>query len=488
MRIIHCLESLDPAAGGPARSVPQLALAQARLGHEVGVWTKETEDRRPLRCKTPVVARWAMPGRQDTRQETGDRSQGAGRGANIEHPPPAIGYGATSRTLNIEHRSGEGEAREKESAEGMEAGAFADLGGSDFRIQNLSGLAFAKALEKFGKPDIVHDHGIWLPFHKEIARECARRGVTRVVSPRGMLEPWALNHKKWKKKLAWWLYQRRDLRSASALHATAESEARQLRKLGFNQRIITAANGVDIPDKTEDRFAPRNPSSPDGLCRAGKTPVVARWAMPGRQDRGQESRDRSHGAALRPNTKHQEFRTALFLSRIHPKKGLPMLIGAWAKVQPAGWRMRVVGPDEGRHLAELETMVVEKGLSDVWSFDGALEGEAKWQAFHAADLFVLPTHSENFGIAVAEALACGLPAITTTGAPWAGLLEHRCGWWVAPETSALTEALGAAFRLTDDERRAMGARGREWMKAEFGWEGIARKVIEGYEEIMKDAG
>ncbi|MCX6879269.1 MAG: glycosyltransferase [Verrucomicrobia bacterium] len=102
----------------------------------------------------------------------------------------------------------------------------------------------------------------------------------------------------------------------------------------------------------------------------------------------------------------------------------------------------------------------------------------------AADLFVLPTHSENFGIVVAEALACGVPVITTTGAPWAGLLDHRCGWWVDVTVDALAGALEAAIALTDDERAAMGQRGREWMLRDFGWSEIARRMIAGYEEVV----
>ena len=100
----------------------------------------------------------------------------------------------------------------------------------------------------------------------------------------------------------------------------------------------------------------------------------------------------------------------------------------------------------------------------------------------AADLFVLPTYSENFGIAVAEALACGVPVITTKGAPWAGLLERNCGWWVDVTVDALAGALEEALALSDDERLAMGQRGSEWMRAEFGWEGIARRIVAGYEE------
>jgi len=118
------------------------------------------------------------------------------------------------------------------------------------------------------------------------------------------------------------------------------------------------------------------------------------------------------------------------------------------------------------------------------SFSGSIEGQAKWELMKAADLFVLPTYSENFGIAVAEALACGVPVITTHGAPWAGLIDHGCGWWVEVTVEALVGALQAAIDLTDDERLAMGRRGSEWVRAEFGWQGIAKRMMAGYEEML----
>jgi glycosyltransferase involved in cell wall biosynthesis len=322
-------------------------------------------------------------------------------------------------------------------------------------------------LEEWGRPDLIHDHGLWSLCHRQVTAFCQKEGIPRVVSPRGMAEEWALNHKRWKKSLGWLLYQRRDLRSAVALHATAESEAEQLRQLGFSQRILIEPNGVDVP-----------------RCEVG----------------GQGAGGRRAG----------QPRTALFLSRIHPKKGLPMLLEGWARLAPPGWRVRIVGPDEAGHTEELkqlcgklklrqashsvtasETVPDAEGSAQAAAGDepaivfcGPLEGEAKWAAFREADLFVLPTYSENFGIAVAEALACGLPVITTTGAPWAGLLEHGCGWWIEPSVDALGAALTEAIGLTDEERAAMGERGAAWVRAEFTWGPIATRMLKGYREIL----
>ncbi|MEO8614639.1 MAG: glycosyltransferase, partial [Luteolibacter sp.] len=284
------------------------------------------------------------------------------------------------------------------------------------------------ALDEIADLDLIHDHGLWLSMNHRVAMVAKEKNIPRMVSPRGMLEPWALNHKKWKKRLGWWLYQRRDLGLARALHATAASEAEQFERLGLKNPIQIIPNGVDLPSSSAQRTPSTGP------------------------------------------------KTALFLSRIHPKKGLPLLVDAWAKVMPVGWQMQIVGPDENDHRAEIEVLVQRAGLSAQWHFSGALEGEEKRRAFEQADLFILPTYSENFGIAVAEALVYGVPVITTTGTPWEGLIEHECGWWVKPDSVALANALESACRLEPEQLKVMGERGITWMRNDFTWGAVATQM------------
>jgi glycosyltransferase involved in cell wall biosynthesis len=293
------------------------------------------------------------------------------------------------------------------------------------------------SLDQVNDLDLIHDNGLWLPMNHRVARESKRRGIPRIVSPRGMLEPWALNQKKWKKRCAWWVYQRRDLHSASMLHATAESEFRQFRQLGLPCAVTTIPNGVELPAIVE------------------KSPV------------------------------RSGPKTALFLSRIHSKKGLPLLVDAWAKVKPAGWRMLVVGPDENGHRMEVETLVKKAGLSGQWDFCGALEGDEKRRVYENADLFILPTHSENFGIAVAEALAHGLPVITTHGAPWIMIEEEHCGWWVPTTPDGIAKALAEATQGDPEHLRAMGSRGRQLVQNSFSWGSIADQFIQLYAKVIK---
>jgi glycosyltransferase involved in cell wall biosynthesis len=334
------------------------------------------------------------------------------------------------------------------SAAGLDVGLWSPdqsapttpLVSDDDGIRRLSG-AEDEALDDFGRPDIVHDNGIWMPHHHRGAVLAAQRAIPRVVSTRGMLSAWALRHKRWKKGAAWWLYQRRDLRQARRHHVTAEAEAASVERLGFGVPVCLIPNGVDVPDLPE-RVGAMSP-------RAGP-------------------------------------KTALFLGRIYPVKGLPMLVQAWARARCEGWVLHIAGPDEAGHRREVERAVADAGLGGVVSFLGELDPEGKRNALLNADVFVLPTYSENFGMAIGEALAHGLPVVTTTGAPWPALETHRCGWWVKPTVEGIAEGLRAATATPAEELAAMGARGRDFVMATFGWDQIARRFVAMYESVLSE--
>ena len=293
-----------------------------------------------------------------------------------------------------------------------------------------------EALAAFGTPSLIHDNGIWLPHNHQLARAARKRRIPRVVSLRGMLEPWALRNARWKKKLAWALYQRRDLRTAGLLHATAPIEADNARALGLKGPFCTIANGVDLP---------------------------AQGAL---------------AACEKPR------RIALFVSRVHPKKGLPMLLAAWGALRPPGWELVIAGPDEGGHTAELATQIERLGLGEEVTLAGPLYGDAKAALFAAADLFVLPTHSENFGMVIAEALAYAIPVLTTRGAPWELLETHRCGWWVDATEEAILSGLSAAIGASEATRREMGRRGAAMVAERFDWSGIAMQFQRAYQALL----
>ena len=308
---------------------------------------------------------------------------------------------------------------------------------------SLGGLRgeFRKCLNRLltaGKVNIVHDFGLWLPANHAVASECHKSHIPFVSSPSGMLASWALRHKPWKKRLAWWLYQRRDLTRASLLAATSPQELQDIRNKITNSKITLIPNGVEIPKRSANPLA-------QGTGRTRKV---------------------------------------VFLGRIHPVKGLMNLVKAWDLVRPSGWRCILVGPDEAGHRRELETLLQARSLTTQFEFPGLVDGHSKWEVLRLADIFVLPSFTENFGISAAEALASGVPVITTRGTPWKDLVERQCGWWVESKPESLAEALEQATSLRDKDRFEMGQRGRELVIEMYSWNHIANEMIAAYDWLL----
>ena len=311
----------------------------------------------------------------------------------------------------------------------------------------VNGGAFKEVILRV-EPDIVHLHGIWSMALHRCAVVCRRLGLKYVIAPRGMLEPWSLQQKWLKKRIARFLYQDKDLKCAAALHATADSEAEQFRRLGFKNPIIISPNGVNVPVK----FEPRNT----------------------------------------PNTRKR----VLFVSRMHPKKGVMELVEAWGQVVSGGvgewrsWNVELVytvsGELEKEYEAKVKARVNELGLQDQFIFTGALNDDEKWKAYGRADLFVLPTYSENFGIVVAEALWAGVPVITTKGTPWQELEGRNCGWWIDTGVEPLAEALKQSLGVSRQSLAEMGERGRRLVEEKYTWDAVVKMMVKGYEMITKE--
>ena len=146
--------------------------------------------------------------------------------------------------------------------------------------------------------------------------------------------------------------------------------------------------------------------------------------------------------------------------------------------------MRIAGPDEAGHRRQLERLVSVAGVGESVIFTGPIDPDRKGAAFWDADLFVLPSHSESFGVAVAEALAHGVPVLTTTGTPWSILKDKDCGWWVEANVDGIAEGIRQATSLNTDALRAMGMKGRAFVKAELSWKRIADLMLSTYEKVL----
>lgn len=167
-----------------------------------------------------------------------------------------------------------------------------------------------------------------------------------------------------------------------------------------------------------------------------------------------------------------------FLSRVHPKKGLDILLPALAEL-PDTVTLDIFGDGAPDYLHRLREEIARLRLMGRVRFRGLVSGQDKTRAFTECDLFVLPTHSENFGIVVAEALAHGTPVVTTMNAPWEGIETHGCGRWIPPTKAELVKAIRG---LAEADLENIGQRGRDWMKAEFSSEGMVTR----FEELYRD--
>lgn len=286
--------------------------------------------------------------------------------------------------------------------------------------------------------DILHTHSLWMMPNIYPAKAVRGTNCRLVVTPRGTLSKWALSRSRWVKKIVWALGQKSVLESADCLVATADSEYREIRALGLHAPVAIIPNGVDIPEFPEEQ--------------------------------------KSQGGR----------RHLLFLSRIHATKGVDLLIRAWVQLQDRfpDWEVQIVGPLKGQYPQQMQSLAESLGAERI-TFPGELCGQEKSHAYLSSDLFVLPTHSENFGIVVAEALSHAVPAVVSKGAPWQGLESESCGWWIDIGVGPLVECLGEAMSKSKGELAEMGARGREWMQRDFSWDRIGQMMLKTYEWLLR---
>lgn len=290
---------------------------------------------------------------------------------------------------------------------------------------------------KDGRMDIIHNHSLWMMPNVYSCRAVIGTDVPLIVSPRGTLSQRAMSNGSMVKKVFWPLIQRPALDQVACFHATAMSEYEDIRRMGFKQPVTIIANGIDIPDVRKPR--------------------------PG------------------------SMRTLLYLGRVHPIKGLDNLLPAWKKLQLRfpDWQLKIVGPDNKGYLREMKRLALTLKLQRI-EFAGPLFGTCKTQAYCDADLFVLPTYSENFGMTVAESLAAGTPAIVTSGAPWGGLDENKAGWWIDVGKEPLITCLQSAMAKSSAELDRMGRNGRNWMEKDFSWEHVAQNMKKTYGWLLKE--
>jgi len=260
-----------------------------------------------------------------------------------------------------------------------------------------------------------------------------------VTSPRGSLAKWCLDKGRLKKKVFGALVQYPALKRTAMFHATSKKEYNEIRAAGYRQPIAIVPIGMDV-----------------------QTDI---------------------------SKSHEGLRRITFFGRLHAVKAVDRLLEAWRMVNmdsaithARDWELVIAGPDCGVKDA-LESTVAELRIPRV-KFVGELTGTAKYRFLAESDLYVLPSHSENFGITVAEALSCGTPSIVSTGTPWQGVVDHNAGWWIPNTPSSIAKVLGEAIMMPEDALRAKGRNGMEWISNDFGWDGVGKQMCEAYQWLL----
>jgi glycosyltransferase involved in cell wall biosynthesis len=194
--------------------------------------------------------------------------------------------------------------------------------------------------------------------------------------------------------------------------------------------------------------------------------------------------------SIEVKTSWKRSQKLLFLSRIHPKKGVDLLLQAFSELQTLGgplhdYVLQIAGEGDSAYLTSLHSLADRLGVGTHIQWLGGVYGARKWDLIREADLLTLPTHSENFGIVVAEALASGTPVLTTKGTPWNVLNTEHCGWCVDVNVEAIKSALRSFAASSEDELQQMGLRGRSMIEDNYDTRSIAREYVKLYETLCK---
>lgn len=287
------------------------------------------------------------------------------------------------------------------------------------------------------KPEVVHHHALWLRTLHYSHRHARRSAVPLVISPRGMMSHWAWSHHPWRKRLARVLTHPGAMSAAAGWHATSTDEHHEIQSLGFAQPVCVAPNGVEAP-------------SADEMAAA-----------------------RAYWQRTCPETAAR--RTALFYGRFHQKKRVIELIDRWIECAPADWLLLLVGIPEDYSPETLEEYATKLGGGDrVRAFSGA----GCPAPYAAAELFLLASHNENFGLTIAEAMSHGVPALVTDTTPWAMLNPAERGWCVP--WSEFGTTITAATAQSAASLAERGERARAWVLREFAWNRAAELLGDFY--------
>ena len=302
----------------------------------------------------------------------------------------------------------------------------------------------ASAKQLVASADIVHVHGLYVGTNYLIGAEVRRQRRALVYHTHGFFDPWILNRSRWKKRLVHWLFENANFQHARLWRALTAKEADQIRSQGIKSPVVVVPVGLDaasfdVPFSAGDEI---------------QTPLVPQLV------------------------KQRRFR-AVFISRLHPKKGLDLLLGAWAQLaaERRDWELIIAGPDEGA-AATVDRLIQQFELADSVRRVGKISHESKVKLLKSADVFVLPSYSEGFTSAILEAMAAALPVVATRECNFPELFQQGGGWECAVTPDSLTDALRLALTASPAERTQRGAAGRCLLERDYTSESVCRQLLQ----------
>ncbi len=319
----------------------------------------------------------------------------------------------------------------------------------------LGGLSWSRSLrarieKELRSFQVVHNHSVWMLPNHYATRSAKRQGIPITYTLHGTLEPWAMQHSAWKKKLVGALFQHKDLRLADCLHVNSRQELLNARRFGFRNPIAVIPNGIRLDDT---------------ISQTGEGSLIDR--LP-------------HLA---------NAKCFLFMARLHKKKGIDLVLPAWSQLSREfpEWHFVIAGPDDG-YRAHCEQQIDDLGLQRSVTLTGNLQGPEKAEILSLAKFFVQPSYSEGFSMSVIEAMAAQLPVLISTGCNFPEAAERRAGLEIKATPEETARGLRTLLELNDEERREMGTRGRELVLRDYTWPRIAEMTTELYHWMNKRSG
>ena len=304
--------------------------------------------------------------------------------------------------------------------------------------------------------DLAHIHALFSPVSTAAATIARYHKLPYIMRPCGMLDPADLRKKKQLKQIYAALLERANLEGAAAIHFTSKQEAKISERFG----ISTTAK-MQMP---QDLVIPLGVTIPTHPLSIPNQPPF--------------------------NLQSSQIPQILFMSRIEPKKGLNLLIPALEKIRAEGINFHFIlagsNPQNAEYELEVRRKIENSPLAVSTTVTGFVTGEIKATLLQTADLFVLPSYYENFGVAVAEAMAAGTPVVISDQVHiWEDIQQAEAGWVGSLEVEAIASLIKTAL-LAPDERRRRGLNAKEYAKKHYSWDALAQQTIQAYQQIMPD--